>query len=126
MEHPSKPRIKTYWKPVLIFSNGEYQPASERFWLHDFIERDGKFSTLKRHHPYEQGLEESLYLIENLSYENDLVCDPFLGSGTTAIAAKRLNRRFIGADHDADAIALTKSRLAQEPEPDEADERDVE
>ncbi len=30
--------------------------------------------------------------IENFSYEKNLVVDPFLGSGTTAIAAKRLNR----------------------------------
>ncbi len=43
--------------------------------------------------------------------------DSFLGSGTVAVAAKRLKRRFIGSDHDADAIALTKNRLAQKPEP---------
>jgi DNA modification methylase len=30
-----------------------------------------------------------MYVIANLSYENDLVIDPFLGSGTTAVAARR-------------------------------------
>ncbi len=109
-----KPRIKTYWKPVLILSNGEYEPKQERFWLHDFIERDGKFSTLNRHHPYEQGLAESLYLLESLTYENDLVVDPFLGSGTTAVAAKRMNRRFVGCDVDDHCVNEAKRRLSQE------------
>jgi len=42
---------------------------------------------LKDHHPWEQGVSEAMYVIENLSYENQLICD-HLGSGTTAIAAK--------------------------------------
>ena len=50
----------------------------------------------KEHHEGNRGFERLRYLIENLSYENDLVVDPFLGSGTVAIAAKRLSRRFVG------------------------------
>ena len=65
-------------------------------------------------------------LIENLSYENDLVVDPFLGSGTAAVAAKRLSRRFVGGDESVEAVNTALSRLAQEPEPNEADEREVE
>ena len=38
----------------------------------------------------------------------------FLGSDTTAIAAKRLNRRFVGCDEDEHAINTTLARLAQE------------
>ncbi len=56
-----------------------------------------------------------MYEIENISYENALVVDPFLGSGTTAVAAKRLNRRFVGCDEDEDAVNITLARLAQEP-----------
>jgi hypothetical protein len=108
-----KQRIKNCWKPVLIFSNGEYQPTSERFWLHDYVERGGSFSTLKRHHPYEQGLEESIYLLQSLTYENDLIVDPFLGSGTTAVAATSLNRRFRGCDVDAHCVNETKRRLSE-------------
>jgi len=55
-------------------------------------------------------------VIENLSYENDLICDPFFGSGTTGVPCKRLNRRFVGCDEDQDAVNTCLSRLAQESE----------
>lgn len=38
------------------------------------------------------------YILLNFSNENDIVYDPFLGTGTTAIVAKRLNRRYIGSE----------------------------
>ncbi|WP_017294722.1 DNA-methyltransferase [Geminocystis herdmanii] len=43
--------------------------------------------------------------------EDDLVLDAFCGSGTTCVASKSLNRRFIGIDISEDAIELTKKRL---------------
>ena len=43
---------------------------------------------------------------------DDVVLDPFCGSGTTLVAAKLLNRRFLGIDISEDAIALTTQRLA--------------
>ena len=46
--------------------------------------------------------------------------DPFLGSGTVAIAAKRLNRRFVGCDESIDAVNTALARLAEEPEPNKA------
>jgi len=58
-----------------------------------------------------------MYVIANLSYENDLVIDPFLGSGTTAVACKRLNRRFVGCDEDEASVTTTLARLAQKMEP---------
>jgi len=48
-----------------------------------------------------------------------MICDPFLGSGTTAIAAKRLRRRFVGCDESIDAVNVSLSRLAQEATPTE-------
>ena len=45
------------------------------------------------------------------SREGDLVMDPFLGSGTTAIAAALLKRRCVGIDSDAAHLALAKKRL---------------
>ena len=46
--------------------------------------------------------------------ENDIVLDPFVGTGTTAIAAKRLGRRFIGIDIDEKYVNITKDKLLEE------------
>ena len=46
--------------------------------------------------------------------EGDIVLDPFIGTGTTAIAAKRLGRQFIGFDLDEHYVKITKHKLAQE------------
>ena len=52
-------------------------------------------------------------IIELSTDENDIVLDPFCGSGTTCVAAKSLNRKFIGIDKNAEAIALSKKRLEE-------------
>jgi site-specific DNA-methyltransferase (adenine-specific) len=50
-------------------------------------------------------------IVEAASDPGDLVLDPFLGSGTTAVVALRLGREFVGCDRSADAIALTRARV---------------
>lgn len=50
-------------------------------------------------------------IIKLTSDEGDIVLDPFCGSGTTLVAAKLLNRKFIGIDKDEEAIKLAKSRI---------------
>ena len=54
-------------------------------------------------------------LIERLlltsSKENDIVLDPFIGSGTTAIVSKKLNRKFIGIEKDIDYCLISQYRL---------------
>ncbi|MDJ0449194.1 site-specific DNA-methyltransferase [Methylocystis sp. JR02] len=50
-------------------------------------------------------------IIDLTTDENDLVVDPFCGSGTTLVAAKLKNRRFFGIDVSPDAVALTNNRL---------------
>lgn len=106
-----KHRIKTYWKPILLYSKGEYEPEQKVPWIHDLIEGDG---VTKENHRWEQGIGEACHLIEGLTYERDLIVDPFLGSGTVAVAAKRLNRRFVGCDESVDAVNTSLSRLVQE------------
>jgi len=51
-------------------------------------------------------------LIKKYSRENDLIIDPFVGSGTTAVEAKKANRNFIGMDINHEAIKLTEKKLA--------------
>jgi site-specific DNA-methyltransferase (adenine-specific) len=50
-------------------------------------------------------------IIKIASDENDIILDPFCGSGTTCVAAKRLNRQFIGIDSSRDAVKLSQKRL---------------
>jgi DNA modification methylase len=50
-------------------------------------------------------------LVQAFSSPGDLICDPFLGSGTTAVAALAHGRRFIGADIDARTVEAARNRL---------------
>ena len=50
-------------------------------------------------------------IIEISTDEDDVVLDPFCGSGTTLVASKLLNRKFIGIDMSKDAIEITNLRL---------------
>ncbi len=59
-----------------------------------------------------------IHLLERLllmtTDENDTVLDPFSGTGTTAIAAKRLGRNYIGLELDSDYVQIAENKLAQE------------
>ena len=50
-------------------------------------------------------------IIRSSTDEEDLILDPFCGSGTSIVAALNLKRRAIGIDYSADAIALASQRL---------------
>ncbi len=52
-------------------------------------------------------------IIELVTDQNDIVVDPFCGSGTTCVAAKSLDRKFIGIDKNPDAVDLAKKRLEE-------------
>ncbi len=60
--------------------------------------------------------QKPILLLEQIlklaSDEGDVVLDPFCGSGTTLVAAKLLNRQYIGIDVSEEAVTLTKDRLA--------------
>ena len=51
-------------------------------------------------------------IISASSNEGDTVLDPFCGSGTTLLAAKRLNRKWIGIDRNPEAVEISQRRLA--------------
>ncbi len=62
-------------------------------------------------HPTQKPEKLLAKLILASSNENDVVFDPFLGSGTTAVTAKKLGRRFIGIEREKEYVALSLKRL---------------
>ncbi|MCU1359300.1 MAG: putative modification methylase [Ilumatobacteraceae bacterium] len=65
--------------------------------------------------PFPVALPERLIHLH--TYVGDVVLDPFMGSGTTAVAAKRTGRRYIGYDTDPDYVAAAIDRVNRQPEP---------
>lgn len=68
-------------------------------------------SARKIGHPAPYPTELARKLIEMYSFENDIVLDPYLGSGTTAVAALATGRRFIGYETEADYVRLAEDRV---------------
>jgi site-specific DNA-methyltransferase (adenine-specific) len=62
-------------------------------------------------HPTQKPLELLKRIVASSSNENDIVLDPFNGSGTTGVAAKLLNRRYVGIDMEKKFLDITISRL---------------
>ncbi len=73
-----------------------------------------------KHNKYrdEHPCQLPIHLLERIilmsTDENDIVLDPFVGTGTTVIAAKRLGRKFIGIDIDEKYVNITKNKLSKE------------
>lgn len=62
-------------------------------------------------HPTEKPVELMRFYIENSSNENDIVLDPFMGSGSTGVACVNTNRNFIGIELDEQYFNTAKSRI---------------
>jgi len=65
-------------------------------------------------HPTQKPVEVMQYLIEVQTVQRDLILDPFLGSGTTAVAALRLGRRCIGIDIGEPYLEIAARRIERE------------
>ncbi len=65
-------------------------------------------------HPAPFPVELPQRLIELYTYRGDVVLDPFMGSGTTAVAALRCGRRYIGYDTDRAYVRAARRRVAAE------------
>lgn len=65
--------------------------------------------------PFPVALPERLIHLH--TYVGDVVLDPFMGSGSTAVAAKRTGRHFLGYDTDPAYVAAAMERVAREPAP---------
>jgi len=53
-------------------------------------------------------------IIENFTNEGDLIYDPFIGTGTTALVAKKMNRNFLGSEISKDYFDLSNKRIQEE------------
>lgn len=106
---------------------GQSRIASSHVWICQtseqvpirFPDRDGvifykPLPHLRALHPTPKPLEEMLFMVEELTTEGDIVLDPFCGSGSTLVAARRLGRRFIGCDRSEFYCQVTMQRLAEE------------
>jgi len=71
----------------------------------------------ERAHPTQKPIKLGEWIISYLSNKGDIVLDPFCGSGTFCIAAKRLGRRYIGIDISEEYCEGARQRLRQTEEP---------
>ena len=72
-----------------------------------------KIPMIKKYHITEKPIRLMEIFIESSSKENDIVLDCFMGSGTTGIAAKRNNRKFIGIEIDKKYFDIAKKRIKE-------------
>lgn len=104
-------RVFTQWRPVLWLSRFSWDPPR---WTQDHLvshERE------KNDHEWQQSLGPFLQYVEAFSDHGQLVVDPFLGSGTTGVAATRMGRRFVGCDVDPGAVRVARERILKEVTP---------
>lgn len=69
-------------------------------------------SAKKVGHPAPFPVELPYRLIQLYTYKGDIILDPFMGSGSTAIAALKSDRKYIGYDIDSEYIKLAEERIA--------------
>lgn len=65
----------------------------------------------KKTHPCEKPIDLLKFYISNSSNENDIVFDPFAGTGSTLVAAKELNRQYLGYEIEKEYFDIAKERL---------------
>jgi site-specific DNA-methyltransferase (adenine-specific) len=128
----SNPVLRDLTERVVIASKGRFSraiPAKERGKLglpheSDITKDEFLASTLdvweirperarRVNHPAPFPVELPERFIHLYTYVDDVVLDPFLGSGSTAVAAVRANRRFVGFDTDPEYSAIAEARIAE-------------
>lgn len=123
----SNPILRDIHEYILIFSKGDYKRDREKIEKNikqntiskeDFMEWTKSIWIFKAEsarrigHPAPFPIELPHRLIQLYSFTTDVILDPFMGSGTTAIAALKSNRNFVGFEINEDYIRLTETRVA--------------
>ena len=118
----ANPTLRDIHEYILVFSKDslsrpKLQGRNSTITKEDFLEltksiwRFQSESAKQIGHPAPFPVELARRCIELYTYSDEVILDPFMGSGTTAIAAMDSKRRFVGYETNAEYIDLFKSRL---------------
>ncbi len=117
----ANPTLRDIHEYILVFSKGDYSRqkkdrentiSKEQFmeWTKSIWTMNAE-SARRIGHPAPFPEELPNRLIQLYSFKNDIVLDPFMGSGTTAVSALKSNRKFVGYDISEEYINLANRRL---------------
>ncbi len=116
------PTLRDVHEYILVFSKGRYgrgrSGGTSTIGRDEFLEWTksvwsfGAEPARKIGHPAPFPVELPFRLIQLYTFAGDVVLDPFMGSGQTAIAALRAGRRYVGYDTDQDYVQLAERRIA--------------
>ena len=119
----TNPVLRDIHEYILIFSKGDYRRESKgkksTITKEQFIEWTKSIwimnaeSARRVGHPAPFPEELPNRLIQLYSFTDDIVLDPYMGSGTTAIAALKSDRKYVGYDISQEYIDLAKRRIAE-------------
>ena len=98
------------WEPILVYGQTPGKVVHDLYTLTPQNQRSGP----ERDHPCPKPLELWQWLMLQVSEENELIVDPFLGSGTTLRVAKNLGRRAIGIEAVERYCEIAALRLSQQ------------
>jgi site-specific DNA-methyltransferase (adenine-specific) len=115
------PTLRDVHEYVLVASKGSFsrvRQGVDTIGKEDFLDATVSVwdilpeSARRVGHPAPFPVELPRRLIELYTFDGDLVLDPFLGSGSTAVAAVLSSRRYVGYDTDRDYVELAEQRIA--------------
>jgi site-specific DNA-methyltransferase (adenine-specific) len=134
-QRPANPVLRDITERVVIASKGRFDraltpvqrlarelPSTATISREEFMEATTDLweippeSATKVGHPAPFPVELPQRLIELYTYEDDVVLDPFMGSGSAAVAAVRTRRHYLGFDTDPEYVAAAERRVARERE----------
>lgn len=105
---------RIYWSPtgnprLKVYLNERKGVLMQDIWL-EYLDPMNQFTSVTRY-PTEKNQAMLEKIVETSSNKGDIVMDAFMGSGTTLVAAEKLNRKWIGIDNGGVAIKTCVRRL---------------